>query len=120
MVQVSSWLDIGKELKTIYEFVNSSLHEEIRKVISNSDEIHFLGFGFNSSNLELLGINNWRNDNYISGTRFNLSEIEIEDINYLFQNKLKNLSKESDKDCIKYLKGDIHFFVDKKRKARIY
>ena len=51
-----SWHDIGQELKTIYEFEQSDLQREIIETIRAADEIHFLGFGYNSFNLNLLNV----------------------------------------------------------------
>lgn len=107
-----SWKDVGQELKTIYETQTSKLYNTIKEVTDEAAEIYFIGFGYNTFNLRLLGIQDLPEDKYISGSRYKLSEAEIMDINALNNNKFINLiSKNSENKCYEFLKNDVRFFA---------
>lgn len=115
-----SWFELGSELNTIYEAEKSELQKTIIKTISEADEIHFLGFGYNSFNLNFLELDSWETNQYISGTRYHLSNAEISDINYLFNNKLRKVSDSMHRNCLDYLKDEVCFFVPKKIEHHVY
>ena len=111
-----SWKDVGQELKTIYETQTSKLYNTIKEVTDEAAEIYFIGFGYNTFNLRLLGIQDLPEDKYISGSRYNISNAEIEDINVSNNNKLRNLDFISLKyTCYEFLKNDVRFFAPGKK-----
>lgn len=109
--EYSTWKEVGQELRTIYETKESQMQNEIIELIDDSDEIYFLGFGYNSFNLELLNINNWTENKYISGSRYEISNSELKDINYINKEKFKNLTIHEHHDCYSFLKNDVMFFA---------
>ena len=111
-----TWRKVGQELKTIYETKESEKHSEIIEMINDSDEVYFLGFGYNTFNLELLDIKNWSESKYISGSRYGMSDSEIKDVNYLNNNKFNDLSRLSTFDSYDFLKNEVQFF-SKDRKS---
>ncbi len=92
------------------------MYSTIKETINEADEIYFIGFGYNTFNLRLLGIQDLPEDKYISGSRYKLSEAEIMDINALNNNKFINLiSKNSEDKCYEFLKNDVRFFAPGKK-----
>lgn len=110
-----SWKNVGQELKTIYETTQSESYRLIQENINQADEIYFIGFGYNTFNLNLLGIKDWSEEKYISGSRYGMSNAEIEDINFLNNNKLKNLSISQLHKSDDFLKEDVRFFAHGKK-----
>jgi|LSQX01.1.fsa_nt_gb hypothetical protein len=107
-----TWEEVGKELRTIYETKENERHEEIIEMINDSDEIYFLGFGYNTFNLELLDIDNWADKKYISGSRYEISRSELKDINFLHKGKFDNLTIYEHFKCYDFLKNDVLFFAN--------
>lgn len=106
-----SWKNVGQELKTIYETTQSESYRLIQENINEADEIYFIGFGYNTFNLNLLGIKDWSEEKHISGSRYYMSDAEIEDINFLNNNKLKNLKFKPEYKNYEFLKNEVRFFA---------
>lgn len=110
-----SLYEISSGIRTFTESVESDLVNEIRSVISNSDTIVFLGFGFLAQNMQLLKPNDdvARRATRIHATTRGLSPSDTE----VVRQKLHDFTDNSDTiiyDNIRHtnVEVDMHGFID--------
>lgn len=79
-------LNSSQRIKTFHEEIESEHQLKIRDCINRSEKIVFLGFGYHSQNLELLGINPRKNLR-IYGTSYGMRRAERDTTSSFFSEK---------------------------------
>ena len=89
---------------------NSSVRTEERKKLFASDEIHFLGFGYDDKNLSKLSIKQVQEKENIQiyGTAYGLEAAQRKDI----ESKWKIKTDQNNKEVLPYLKSNVQFEKD--------
>lgn len=98
-----------KSIRIIYEEENPEL-EEAHKLISEAQQIFFLGFGYAKENLKLLKIPEILNPKQnIYGTVLGSTPKEIQDIRSIFSEIVRHQRSDNfqDKDCLEYLRHNM-------------
>jgi len=72
-------------IKTISEVSEPSYKSKIEHLISKAKNICFLGFGYDKTNMDLLGLRNIAKDKGVSGTAVHLGNAEINEIHRYLQ-----------------------------------
>lgn len=85
----------AKSIKIIHEDIDEAeSFKEAHKIIDKADNIYFLGFGYNKTNVERLNI--ILDDKSIFGTHFGLQTAETYAAEKLFDNKINFDARDSD------------------------
>ncbi len=104
----------SSNIKTIYEQDNDSELEDVEELLTDADQIFYLGFGYAEENMDILKVPETINSSVpIYGTAFGLSKKEILDIREKIARRLKSIPpigknatrvQIEDRDCLGLLK----------------
>jgi hypothetical protein len=96
----------ASRIKIIHEDIadRDSEFEKAKQLLNEADLIYFLGFGYNSTNMARLGVNNIR-DGIAFGTGYNLTEHE----RYLIMQSVERKIQILPRDCIELLRNVVRW-----------
>lgn len=104
----------SSNIKAIYEQSNNSELEDVEELLTDAEQIFYLGFGYAEENMDILKVPETVNSSVpIYGTAFGLSKKEIHDIRDKIARRLKSIPpigknttrvQIEDRDCLGLLK----------------